>query len=470
LNDSKPENYVKLLSQIFRIKDALGTVYDYKPEPYQVEWHKRFYLVDREAPNRLWIKGRGVGATAITIMDLLMLAATYRGLTIPVSSVTRPQASMGPIEWGLWLCDNTRIPGVLRRNEDLESRVELIQTDSIIFPIPGNNPNSLRTYRANVIFYDEFDWCKQQRSLLAAGEGCMSEGGQATIISTIRNKRGMFQSIIDNSQELNYWVLRTPLWNPNTIDYSKPLQSQDLKTVAPWISVKRWEELRKRDLPVFLREAQCHAPDEGANFLDWDLINECTTISTYKGSHLKRWTKLRRDSQNFFSLGVDFARYKDLSAYEVLELTEFGWIQIYEQLLHGSDTKAQNALIDLLDMNFKLNQIRIDMTGVGQGLYDYAYAKHGSKVDGTHFGQRMQVGEQKAPKKSVYATNLRTLMQDKRVKLFDYLELRDDLHSVPYDLSEPKRTEEGSHGDRFWALALATWKEESGDLDAFVFG
>jgi len=470
LSSSRPELYVKLLSQVFRIKDTLGNVYDYEPTPYQVAWHKHFYLVDPEASNRLWVKGRGVGATAITMMDLLMLGATYKGLTIPVSSVTRPQASMGPIEWGIWLCDNTRIPGILRRNLELESRIELLRTDSMIFPIPGNNPNALRTYRVPVIFYDEFDWCKQPRMLLAAGEGCMSEGGQSTVISTIQNKRGMFQHIIDHADELGYWVLETPLWDPKQIDLSKPLPTQAIKPIAPWISVRTWEQLRKRDLQVFLREAQCVAPDEGANFLSWDLINDSCTISDHQGRHRKRWLKTKRNNRNWTSLGIDYARYKDLSAFEVLELTAFGWLQVYEQLLRGSDTQAQNSLIDVLERNFTLNQIRIDMTGSGQGLYDYAYAKHGSKVDGIHFGEKMVVGEAKARKKEVYASNLRRLMQDKRLKLFDYLELKDDLHSVPYDLGEPTRTVEGSHGDRFWALALAAWKEDAGDVDAFLFG
>jgi hypothetical protein len=403
------------------------------------------------------------------MMDLLMLGLRFDGLKIPISSITRPQASMGPIEWGLWLCDNTRSPLVLERNPELESRIELVASGSVIFPIPGNNPNALRTYRVPTIFYDEFDWCKQQRQLLAAGEGCMSEGGQSTVISTIRNKRGMFQSLLDNASELNYWILETPLWNRDKIDLSKPLTSQDVKPIAPWINVKKWDSIRKRDLAVFLREAQCHAPDEGSNFLDWQLIIDCCTIKSFHGSYLKRWTKQKRNNHNYISLGVDYSRYKDLSAYEVFELTEFGWVQIYEEVLRGSDTPAQNALIDLLDLNFKLNQIRIDMTGVGQGLYDYAYAKLGSKVDGVHFASKIEVGEEKARKKDVFATNLRTLMQDGQAKFFDYQEIKADLHSVPYDLSDPKRTEEGSHGDRFWGIALALWKAQRSDPDGFIF-
>jgi hypothetical protein len=458
LNTSRPELYVKLLARVFKIKDALGNVYNYEPLPYEVEWHKHFYLVNPSGRNRLWHKGRGVGATATTMMDLLMMASTYKGLKIPISSITGRQVLMTPIDWGRWLCDNTQIPGVIKRNSEVDSRIELTRTDSIIFPIPGNNPNALRSYRSPVIYYDEFDWCQKQRELLNAGNRCMSEGGQATVVSTIQNVRGEFQRLIDHAEELNYWVLETPIFPHEELDVTKPLTSQDLKPIAPWIDLGKLEEERKRDLYVFLRENQCVAPDVGANFLDWALINEVCTITDFQGSHWTRWRRKQRDSDNWINLGIDYARYKDLSVFEVLELTAFGWIQVYEQILRGSDTKAQNELINLLESNFHFNNIRVDMTGAGQGLYDYAYAKHGSRVEGVHFAEKMDVGEMRARKKDVYASNLRSLMQDGEIRLFDYLELKDDLHSVPYDLSDPKRTVEGSHGDRFWALALAAWR------------
>jgi len=458
LTASRPELYVKLLSKVFRIKDALGTIYNYEPLPYESAWHQHFYLVNPEGQNRLWHKGRGVGATATTMMDLLMMASTYTNLKIPISSITGRQVLMTPIDWGRWLCDNTQIPGLIKRNPDVDSRIELTRTDSIIFPIPGNNPNALRSYRSPVIYYDEFDWCQKQRELLNAGNRCMSEGGQATVVSTIQNVRGEFQRLIDHADELNYWVLETPIFPRDQLDVTKPLKSQDLTPIAPWIDMGKLEEERKRDLPAFLRENQCVAPDVGANFLDWGLISAVCTITDFTGRHWTRWRKTTRDSDNWINLGIDYARYKDLSVFEVLELTAFGWIHMYEQILRGSDTKAQNALIDRLEHNFHFNNIRIDMTGAGQGLYDYAYAKHGSRVEGVHFAEKMDVGKERARKKEVYASNLRSLMQDRQIKLFDYVELKDDLHSIPYDLSDPKRTEEGSHGDRFWALALAAWR------------
>ena len=457
LNDSRQRrvhDYLLRLQRFFQVKDALGRIQPYRMRPYQAEWHSHFYLVDKEAPNRLWSKGRGVGATAITMMDLLMLGSRYNDLKIPICSITGKQVEMSPIDWGRWLCDNTQEPDLIPRNREIDSQIELLKTGSIIFTIPGGNPDALRSYRCPVIFYDEFDWCERPKALLDAGNRCMSEGGQASVISTIQNKNGEFQRLIDHAVELDYWVLKTPIF-PESVDLSKNLITQDAKPVAPWIDLKKLEQERRRDLSVFRRENQCYAPDTGANYLDWDLINKVCTIKDYQGDSTTRWTKQRRDTQNWISLGVDYARYRDLSCFEVMENTPFGWVQVYEKLMRGSDTKAQNDFLDLLESWYKFDSIRIDMTGPGQGFYDYAQSKHGSKVEGIGFAEKMIVGMEKARKKDVYANNLRHLAQDNKIRLFDYLELKEDLHSIPYDLGDSKRTDEGSHGDRFWAIALA---------------
>jgi len=463
---------------LFQIKDAVGRIRPYQPRPYQVEWHRHFYLVDPESPNRLWNKGRGVGATAITMMDLLMLGSVYHDLKIPICSITGKQVEMSPIDWGRWLCDNTQIPDIIPRNREVDSQIELLKTGSIIFTIPGGNPDALRSYRCPVVFYDEFDWCEKPKALLDAGNRCMSEGGQATVISTIQNKKGEFQRLIDHADELGYWVHKTPIFDDAKVDLSRDLIQQKAEPIAPWIDLKKLEHERRRDFPVFLRENQCYAPDTGENFLDWDLISKVCSIEAYspetpngfQGDYQTKWTKKTRESGGFswINLGVDYARYRDLSAFEVMEQTPFGWLQIYERLMRGSDTPAQNSFLDLLEKNFHLNSITIDLTGPGQGFYDYARSKHGTKVDGIHFGEKTAVKEENVNVKDVLAGNLRTQAKNNRLKLFDYLEIKEDLHSIPYDLSDPKRTAEGSHGDRFWAIALAIWRVQRSAAGRFV--
>jgi hypothetical protein len=479
----KPEAYVDILRKTFRIRNAYGQWSNYNPEPYQVEWHKDFVLpnmpdIDEEdtVQNRILNKCRGIGATAMTMMDLIMMAATYDGLTIPVASMTGKQALRGPIWWGLQLCDNTAVPGIIPRDQQIQSEIRIESTGSVIFLIPGSSPQTLRTYRTPVIFYDEYDWCEYQRELLDSGESCMSEGGQATIVSTIQNVRGEFQRIVNNAENLNYKVHYVPMFDPNTFDPSRDIleQMEDglIKPIAPWIDLKRLERIRRRDLDNFLRENMCHAPDAGVNYLSWELISSMCSIPQvgmnyegpdfgWRGNATKKYIRQWAEKGHAYTIGWDYARYKDLSVVEVVEHTPFGITQVYEETMRGSDTVLQNDKMDLLVLSFNPVEVRIDMTGSGQGLYDYAVGRHGSKIEGVSFGRSVALesdyGETKVKAKDLYAINLRRLAQDNKARLFDYLELKDDLNSIPYDLGDPRRTQEGSHGDRFWALALAAY-------------
>jgi len=487
-NISKPDQYCKAIEALFNLKDAVGRPFPYKMQPFQREWHSHFLLANPDSEfhlNRIWTKGRGLGATATTMIDLIMLAMTYRNLTIPISSITGQQAAQGPISWANWLCDNTQLGVKSIRDVNNNAMCRLPVTNSVIFVIPGNNPNALRTYRSPVVFYDEFDWCESQAELMGAGENVMSEElSQATVVSTIQNVRGEFQKIIDNAPELGYWVLRTPTFAPEEkLDVTRPLMEQIaeglIKPIAPWINVKKLDGQRLRKPEIFLRENQCYAPDTGVNFLDWKIINNICSIRQWspdnlggwKGDVFKKFTLSSRPAgnHNHFTMGYDFARYHDLFVAEVFEHNEFGVVQRYEQVGRGSDTVSQNSLIDLLVEAFKPTEIRIDMTGPGTGLYDYAFDKHGSRVDGINFARSMEVpdADERARVKDLFALNFRRLAQDGKLRMFDSLVIKEDLNSVPYDLKDVKRTEEGSHGDRFWASCLAAWP--AGNSAPFAF-
>ncbi|MCK5216321.1 MAG: hypothetical protein KAJ93_00935, partial [Methanosarcinales archaeon] len=123
------------------MKNARGTVFPYRPEPYQIEYHADCMVAVEDFPNRLWKKARGIGASATTMMDALMVAHRFKGVKIPVGSVTGTQA-FGPIEWAIWLADNPQIPDFFNRNQEINSICEL-DNGSIIFPVPGHNPEAL---------------------------------------------------------------------------------------------------------------------------------------------------------------------------------------------------------------------------------------------------------------------------------------------------------------------------------------
>jgi phage FluMu gp28-like protein len=392
-----------------------------------------------------------------------MLGVVYDGVMLPVASMTKEQARWGPIAWGKWLIDTARpLHGYrITRDPTVQREIVFPDTGSRIFTIPGYNPNSLRTYRSISVFYDEFDWCEQPKALLDAGQSCLSEGGQASIISTIQSRHGEFARLITHADALGYWVHRTPTW-PATIDVTRPLTAQNVQPIAPWIDIRGQEQQRARDRTAFLRESMCEAPDADTQFLTWDLIQTACHL-TYEQDRGERWRKRGRDAEHLYTIGWDFARFRDLSVCEVVEHTKTGIIQVYERVLQGVDTPTQNQILDQVVAAFHPDVIRIDRTGVGLGLYEYAARAHGRRVHGIDFASKMPTGQWDhgkkvlAPTRDLYAVNVRTLLQDHQLHLFDDAALKADLHLIPYNLTTPRRTAEGSHGDRFWALALAVY-------------
>jgi phage FluMu gp28-like protein len=239
-----------------------------------------------------------------------------------------------------------------------------------------------------------------------------------------------------------------------------------VQPIAPWIDIQVQERLRRRDLTAFCRESQCEPADEDAQFLSWQLIQEACHLD-FQQDRGERWRKRQRDTEHVYTLGWDYARYNDFSVSQVLEHTPEGVIQVYERVLRGVDTPTQNRILDHLVDAFRPDIIRIDKTGVGLGLYDYAVDTHGGRVKGIDFASKMPTGRWErrqrvtAPTRDLYANNLRTLLQDHQLRLFNDPLLKQDLHIIPYELTTTRRTAEGSHGDRFWALALAAYPTQS---------
>jgi hypothetical protein len=457
------QRYIELLPRIFQIRTAHGELIPYQPMPFQAAWHRHMYLVNPTLAGRIWVKGRGLGATMCTMIDLIMIGSILNDVVLPVVSMTEAQAQTGPIAWVKWLIDHAKpVQGHrITRDPGYESQIVFPTTGSKILPLPGNNPNRLRTYRTPVVTYDEFAYCEQQEALLEAGESCLSEGGGLTIISTIRTQTDEFARLMKHADTLGLWVHRTPTW-PSTVDVTQPLPAQDVRPIAPWIDIQVQERLRRRDLTAFCRESQCEPADEDTQFLSWQLIQEACHLDFHQDRG-ERWRKRERDAEHVYTLGWDYARYNDFSVSHVLEHTPDGITQVYERVLRGVDTPTQNRILDHLVAKFRPDLIRIDKTGVGLGLYDYAVRAHGGRVKGIDFASKMPTGRWErrkrvtAPTRDLYANNLRTLLQDHQLHLFNDPLLKQDLHVIPYELTTTRRTAEGSHGDRFWALALAAY-------------
>jgi phage FluMu gp28-like protein len=205
------------------------------------------------------------------------------------------------------------------------------------------------------------------------------------------------------------------------------------------------EELKRAmaDPIAWAQEFECQFVDEATAWLPYELIDGCEDPACpgeYQGGPCY--------------VGMDFAARGDLTVIAVLE--EVGDVLWLRELLELRATSfaAQLAELDRVMRDYRVIRAALDQTGLGEMPVQEAQRRHGQyRVEGVLFSPARKLD---------MATALKERMEDRRLRLpVGHAALRADLHSVqrvagpngnPRLVAE---RENGSHADRFWALALA---------------
>jgi len=255
-----------------------------------------------------------------------------------------------------------------------------------------------------------------------------------------------FYRIVQNADQMGFKLYEFPIFKD--LDISKSIIEQSAKPIASWLDVKSLEEARKRDPIMFARENLCQIDDESVAFLSLDLIRSCAIMKDIK---LK--------TENIYC-GIDVGRFHDLTAIEIFNKVGDNYYHIDEIILNNVSIPDQSKIIQDLNATYNFENINIDATGMGLGLSEYLQEAMGYKVTPRTFTKNF---------KEKIATQMRNKMQDGQIFLKQNQKLINDLHSVEYGKLDAKR-QDGSHGDRFWACALALYSTEmdwSGDIPIF---
>ena len=198
------------------------------------------------------------------------------------------------------------------------------------------------------------------------------------------------------------------------------------------------------DPTAWAQEFECQFVDGATSWLPYDLIDGCEDADApgvYQGGPVY--------------VGMDFAARGDLTVIAVLELVgDVLWLRELIEL-RATSFAEQLATLDRVMRDYRVVRAALDQTGLGEMPVQEAQRRHGSyRVEGVLFS---------VSRKLDMATALKERMEDKRLRLpVGNAPLRQDLHSVqrvagatgaPRLVAE---RQDGSHADRFWAIALGT--------------
>lgn len=161
--------------------------------------------------------------------------------------------------------------------------------------------------------------------------------------------------------------------------------------------------------------------------------------------------------------GVDIAARRNLwCATDLEQVGDVLWTRRIETL-RPAPLRMQIATLRWMLTGRRLVRLAADQTGMGEFAIEAYQEEWGSRVEGVLLS---------SPRRLAVATALKAVMEDRRLRIPLDEALRTDLRSIRTEqgaTGAPRlvgdTTNDGSHGDRFWALGLAAAAASDGPVE-----
>lgn len=305
------------------------------------------------------------------------------------------------------------------------------------------NPRTARGFTGDV-FLDEFAMHAEDRDIWAALFPTLLRGdGELDVASTPKGRGNLFHDLRDH-----------PLFSASTITLPQAV-AQGLK-----VDVEGTRRAMGDD-ELFRQEFLCEFLDETSAFLAYEQIATCVDADLATHATVE---ELLSDERDLF-IGVDVGRRRDLTVAWVLagRSGERGWTPSGRRVLEtaavfelsGRPFAEQFEFLRSVMGHRSARRCCVDAGGLGMQLGEQLVEALGA--------HRVEALTLTAALKSRLAVGLRIAVEAGRIRIPNDERIIADWHSIERTVSEtgqfrldaPRR--EGSHGDRFWAAALA-WR------------
>jgi len=289
--------------------------------------------------------------------------------------------------------------------------------------------STIRGYPADDVYLDELAHYKRDTDVMQAIMPSLSRTDKfrrLTIGSTPLGKRGEFYRIW--KEDANYTKFKVDIYD--AIQGGCPVDVSLCRRLSP-------SEI------AFRQEFLCDFLDEVFSFFPFDLINECWDDTLDYGD----CSKLTR-----LYAGYDPGKIVDSGVFTVVESTPLGVVSKFVKKWHGVDYTEQLKFIETFCKSNAVVKLNVDATGVGVKIVEDLILSLGNMVEGITFTIKT---------KELLLSNLRILMQDKRIKFPYDKDLLNQLHGTERIISEAGNVKyeferrDGNHGDKVCSLALA---------------
>lgn len=399
-------------------------------EPAALQWwdHQRRWLED---PSRLRVccKARQIGMSTALATEALH-AAVYGETTVIVSASQRQASELLRKAVQLLPLVTVAADGAVRVDKQSAEAIEL-STGGRVISLPASAA-TVQGFTGHVVI-DEAAWIPDVESLwLAIVPTISTHGGyRLSVVSTPGPRAGMFHRLWHNGDQA---------WSRHCVsiyDARAGGAPHDIDALRAAVA----------DEATWRAAYECQFVDEAYALLPYELL--LARVDETLSYHLD--AKRLFEPGDFYA-GYDVGRKHDLSVLIVVQ-------RIDQQLRWCGAVELRQAPFDeqfeLLGSVMKMRGLRrlaIDQSGLGMQLAEQLVRK---------YGRRVEPLTMTAPAKESLASRILAAFQRGDVDIPDHRPLIDDLHSMQRTITLSGNVryaaprEEGSHADRWTALALA---------------
>lgn len=399
--------------------------------PYQQRW-----LADR-SPLKIWLASRQTGKSFTLALEAVVDALGKKSDNLLLSASERQSREIMRKVYSHLRYLGARSGEIIKAEREKSEEVGL-ENGSRIISLPAS-PDTVRGFSGNV-FLDEFAFHFDGRSIWRAMYPSTTRGYKLRISSTPNGKQNMFYELWSGGHGFSRH--KTNIYD--AVQDGLAVDIDGLKRGAG-------------DPAGWRQEFECEFIDGETALLPYELIAGCEEDQTEFGI-----PDFGSGSGELY-LGVDIGRKRDLTVFWLMERTGAILRTLDVRVMRGETFRRQAEYLDALmhiglpshdgGLQYAIRRCCIDSTGIGMQLSEEAESRFGIRVEPVMFTNQI---------KERLAFGLRSEMEDRRVRIPADREIREDLHSVSRGFTaaggaslDSGRTGDGSHADRFWALALA---------------
>jgi phage FluMu gp28-like protein len=300
-----------------------------------------------------------------------------------------------------------------------------------------NNPETIRGPTLHIVYADEFNFIPNDEELYDAILFTLgTTDGKFICTSTPWRSDSIFHKIF-HDQAYGEYAKSHITWQ-QALEPNGPLKTQILNRIKRQLEgdPARWK-----------REMEAEWAENEAAWLSQALITGCIDQAL-------EYTSFERHAQGCFYAGLDLGKHQDFSVLAILQeqTGELSLVHLHQFPLETPYATVIGYVKTISDRWQTIQKILVDATGVGDYIIEDMQNAGLSNAEGVKFT---------VESKQEMAQHLKQTMNEKHLHIPYDGQLIAELNVEQYELSKDGKTKynhpQGTHDDRFWALALAAY-------------